>query len=105
MTMVPQQTTEMVATQVPKTIMQEIETRVEYQQYQQMSQPYTMAAQPVAAPMTMAAPTMSYAAPTTSYAAPTYAAPTTSYAAPATYGAPMLGGYPGGSIIGGRPFL
>merc|ERR1719313_1654644 len=89
----------MVATQVPRTIMQEVETRVEYQQYQQVSQPYTMAAQPVmqqpvmqAAPMTtMAMPTTTMAMPTTGY---TTGYPTTGY-----------GGYTGGSIIGGTYYL
>merc|ERR1719313_1985255 len=70
----------MVATQVPRTIMQEVETRVEYQQYQQVSQPYTMAAQPVMQqPVMQAAPMTTMAMPTTTMAMPT-SYPTTSMA-------------------------
>merc|ERR1711904_696478 len=91
--MVPQTTTEMVATQVPRTVTQEGQThtvpQVSYQQYQTVSQPMPMPAAPVttsiAAPTTMAMPTTSIvAAPTT------MAMPTTTYP-----------GYTGGSIVGG----
>merc|ERR1711977_166887 len=89
---VPQTTTEMVATQVPRTVVQEVQThtvpQVSYQQYQTMSQPMTMAA----------APTTSYAAPTTSIAAPiTYGG----YTGGSIIGGGITGGFTGGSIIGG----
>merc|ERR1712144_142712 len=114
------------ATQVPKTITQNIETVtepvVEYRQYQRELAPTTSYGAPIqqtyavqetyaapatayAAPTTYAAPATTYAAPTMSYAAPTtYAAPTMSYAAPTTYAAPTPSygvGTTYGSIIGG----
>merc|ERR1711977_295485 len=70
--MVPQTTTEMVQTQVPRQVVQEIQThtvpQVQYQQYQTVSQPMTMQQQPMT---TMAQPMTTMAAPTISYAAPT----------------------------------
>merc|ERR1719281_497884 len=100
--MVPQTTTEMVATQVPRTVVQEVETYTET--FTRPGRSYTVDQPAIvqevfqetyAAPVqTYAAPVQTYAAPTTSYAAPvptTYAAPVpTTYAAPVptTYAAP-----------------
>merc|ERR1711977_771910 len=88
----------MVATQVPRTVVQEVETYTET--FTRPGRSYTVDQPAIvqevfqetyAAPVqTYAAPVQTYAAPTTSYAAPvTY--PTTSYAAPVptTYAAPV----------------
>merc|ERR1711937_511013 len=98
--MVPQTTTEMVEVQVPRQVVQEVQTHsvpmTSYQQYQTVSQPMTMPAAPVttsiAAPTTMAMPTTSIvAAPTT------MAMPTTTY--PGITGGSIVGGY--GGFTGG----
>merc|ERR550514_958018 len=102
----PAQQTYAAATQVPRQVVQEVQTHsvpmTSYQQYQTVSQPMTMPAQQTyAAPVTTsyAAPTTSYAAPATTYATPSYG--TSMIGGYGGYTGGVVGGYTGGSVIGG----
>merc|ERR1719359_1469073 len=72
--MVPQTTTEMVEIQVPRQIVQDVQMQVQYETFQQMSEPYTVQGQPYTVQgqsqvVGQTLPTTSYGVgmPTTSY--------------------------------------